>query len=71
MDKQYQAAYFAADGSFGDAMDITIVETTDWTEADWATIATANPSNRLYTVHTIMFKHVYDKQMKERDDVQN
>lgn len=30
--------YFAADGSYGDANTLLVLDTSDWTEADWAEI---------------------------------
>jgi len=30
--------YFAADGSYGEATDMIIVDTTDWTNDDWELI---------------------------------
>jgi hypothetical protein len=30
-----QLSYFAADGKYGDATGLTIIDTTDWTADDW------------------------------------
>lgn len=30
--------YFAADGKYGDAENLIVIDTTDWTEDEWATI---------------------------------
>lgn len=38
--------YFAADGSYGDATNLVIVDTSDWTEDEWADIDFAIDANR-------------------------
>jgi hypothetical protein len=38
--------YFAADGNYGDAKDLVIVDTSDWTEDEWADIDFAIEPNR-------------------------
>lgn len=38
--------YFAKDGNFGDAKDLVIVDTSDWTEDEWADIEYAIEPNR-------------------------
>lgn len=47
--------YFAADGSYGDATDITIVDTSDWTQTDWDHVEAASDHNLLDVVHMVMF----------------
>lgn len=34
-----QWTYFAKDGSYGDASELVIINTTDWTDYNWETIA--------------------------------
>ena len=38
--------YFAKDGNYGDAKDLVIVDTTDWSDDEWADIDFAIDSNR-------------------------
>lgn len=38
--------YFAQDGNFGDATELIIVDTTNWTEADWEMIEDAYDGER-------------------------
>lgn len=38
--------YFAADGNYGDATNLVIVDTSDWTEDEWADISFAIDANR-------------------------
>lgn len=38
--------YFAADGNYGNAKDLVIVDTSDWTEDEWADIDFAIDANR-------------------------
>lgn len=38
--------YFATDGNYGDATDIVIVDTTEWTEDDFQLIEDASDSER-------------------------
>ncbi|WJZ48466.1 hypothetical protein [Actinomycetia phage DSL-LC01] len=38
--------YFAADGNYGDATNLVIVDTSDWTEDEWADIDFAIDANR-------------------------
>lgn len=39
--------YFALDGSYGNAVDILIANTDNWTEEDWQTVEEASDSERL------------------------
>lgn len=39
-----QWTYFAADGTYGDADQLIVVDTTDWTEYEWETIALGEPN---------------------------
>lgn len=41
-----QWTYFAADGSFGDAGDLVVIDTTNFTDADWAAIEEASDLRR-------------------------
>lgn len=38
--------YFASDGTYGNAEDIVICDTSDWTEAQWYSIKLARPDER-------------------------
>jgi hypothetical protein len=38
--------YFAPDGIFGDATELILVDTTNWTEEDWFLIEDCAPSER-------------------------
>lgn len=38
--------YFAQDGNFGDATELTMVDTTNWTEEDWDLIEDCHDSER-------------------------
>ena len=39
--------YFAVDGSFGNAVDILIVDTSNWTDAHWDAVEDASDSERI------------------------
>lgn len=39
--------YFAIDGNYGDATDLILVHTDDWTEEDWDRIFDTNDNDRL------------------------
>ena len=38
--------YFAADGNYGDAASLVVVDTSDWTEDEWAAIDEARDEDR-------------------------
>jgi len=38
--------YFAADGNYGDASALVVVDTSEWTEADWVRIDEAMDDER-------------------------
>jgi len=38
--------YFAADGNYGDASGLVVVDTSEWTEADWVRIDEAMDDER-------------------------
>lgn len=40
-------AYFATDGSFGDAEDLEIIDVSTWTEADWNEVQDESDECRL------------------------
>lgn len=52
-----QPAYFAADGNYGDASDILIVDTENWTNDDWADMDEARDSDRLELAKKIAAKY--------------
>lgn len=41
------ASYFASDGSYGDAKDLIVLDTSEWTEDEWAIIENARDSERV------------------------
>ena len=41
--------YFAADGNFGNATNLVIVDTTDWTDEEWADVEYAIDDQRSTT----------------------
>lgn len=43
-----QKTYFAKDGSFGDARGLVVLDTSNWTEADWDMIHNLNDNERVY-----------------------
>ena len=45
--------YFAADGNYGTAHELVIVDTSKWTEEDWDTIESANDWQRPYVAMNI------------------
>jgi hypothetical protein len=38
--------YFATDGNYGDATELIIVDTTNWSESDWQLIEDSHDSER-------------------------
>lgn len=38
--------YFAADGNYGDAEALTIIDTTDWTPEEWEELENVHESDR-------------------------
>ena len=44
--------YFAKDGSYGDASDLTILNTEHWSEEDFSAVEQASDTMRLYTAIT-------------------
>lgn len=39
--------YFAADGNYGDAEGLVMIDTTDWTEDEWMTIEYSPENERI------------------------
>lgn len=46
-------AYFATDGSFGDADDLDIIDVSEWTEADWNEVQDETDEYRLSTARIV------------------
>ena len=46
--------YFAADGSYGDAGDAVVVDTTDWNALDWISIEESSDNSRIHAVGEIV-----------------
>lgn len=53
--------YFAADGSYGDADTLIIVDTADWTEEDWDHIEFARDRDRAEIAASIASHAAADK----------
>lgn len=45
-----QWTYFAQDGSYGDAKDLVIINTTSWDDYQWETIATSDSNDNFLTL---------------------
>lgn len=48
--------YFAEDGSYGDASNLEVIDTSDWTEEEWEMVEEASDSNRSYVAAYIANK---------------
>lgn len=46
VEKKRALSYFALDGNYGDASGLTVIETTHWSEVDWAILDAASDSYR-------------------------
>jgi hypothetical protein len=46
--------YFAADGSYGDAQDAVVVDTSDWGEYEWEAVEEAGDMSRMHVVGKIL-----------------
>lgn len=46
VEKKRALSYFAPDGNYGDASGMTVIETTHWSEVDWAILDAASDSYR-------------------------
>ena len=53
--------YFTADGNYGDATDVTIIDTSDWNETDWAHVRVEGVSNRVFIARMISFTKEVEK----------
>lgn len=49
--------YFASDGSYGTADELTIFDTTDWTDEDWELIEFSTDMERSQVAQTIWEKY--------------
>lgn len=49
--------YFASDGSYGTAEELTIFDTTDWTDEDWELIEFSTDMERSQVAQTIWEKY--------------
>ena len=54
---QQQQHYFSDDGNYGDAYDIGVFDTTNWTDIDWHLIEEATDSQRLSIARNINNRH--------------
>jgi hypothetical protein len=48
--------YFAKDGNYGSAEGLVIIDTTDWTDDEWADIDFAIDANRPMIAHSLSTK---------------
>lgn len=48
--------YFATDGSYGDAYDLVVIDTSDFTEADWEAINEAGDYDRSRIANSIRYR---------------
>ena len=46
--------YFAQDGSYGDAADMVVIDTSDWNDDDWNEIEWASDYERVGVAQEIM-----------------
>ena len=68
---QRNLSYFAADGNYGDASGLTVIETTHWSEVDWDIMESASDADRPEVAKVIAESYELDKQapldeLKER-----
>ena len=56
--------YFTSDGNYGDAKDVTVIDTSDWNETDWAHIKSERSNNRVFVARMISFT----KEVEKRND---
>ncbi len=52
-----QWTYFAADGSYGDAADMVIVNTTQWGDKDWAEMANLPDTERFQSAEMLGWQY--------------
>ena len=52
-------AYFAADGNYGTAIGLEVVDTARWTKQDWAKIEEASDSERAIVAKALTKKRAY------------
>jgi len=48
--------YFAEDGSYGDASNLEVIDTSEWTEKEWEEVEEASDSTRVYIASYIANK---------------
>lgn len=53
--------YFTADGNYGDAKDITIIDTSSWSQTDWDHIKAEGVANRVFIARMISFTKEVEK----------
>jgi len=53
--------YFTADGNYGDATDVTVIDTSDWTATDWAHVESERANNRVFIARMISFTKEVEK----------
>jgi len=53
--------YFTSDGNYGDAKDVTVIDTSEWSETDWAHVESERDSNRVFIARMILFTKEVEK----------
>jgi len=56
-------SYFAADGNYGNAAGLTVIETTHWQDHDWAILDYASDQDRPQVAKIITESYEADKQL--------
>lgn len=57
----HNLTYFTADGSYGDAKDFTVIDTSDWSQTDWDHIKSERSNNRVFVARMISFTKEVEK----------
>jgi hypothetical protein len=52
------STYFATDGSYGKAQNLEVIDTSAWTDEDWAEIENATDADRAYTASAIARRYL-------------
>lgn len=60
--------FFSTDGSYGDATDILVVDTSNWTDEDWRDIDDASDMTRLDIAVAIAKRHEREQEISSYSD---
>ena len=63
VEKKRALSYFAPDGNYGDAAGMTVIETTHWSEVDWAILDAASDWHRPDVARLIAESYEKETQM--------